>query len=140
MTPTEFFKSTIRHFGVNPNERRSKDDRSGRCLYSPPTDKPQSKGCAIGRFLKPEVREKFDGLSNSGIDMIMIHDTQKPLLPEWMQKMDVHLLKQVQAFHDTFTFWDKRGLSKEGKREANDIIHEFSLDMPLYYLEESFGG
>jgi hypothetical protein len=120
-------QDVIKHFSKSPNTLRSKDP-SGKCLYNPPPNKKKSIGCAIGIYLSEEVAETFDNQHITSIDSIFSRPPLKKLLPDWMKKMDVNFLKEIQELHDDEENWSSKGLSKEGKEYTKEICKEYKLD------------
>lgn len=118
----------VTHFGKNPRELRSvQSHEHGGCLYHPNLElTPKSIGCAIGMYLDWDVAKKLDGGSSVAIGNIF-EGNRKQLLPEWMQKLDVHFLKKCQRLHDYMFFWNEKGISDRGKEEVKEICKQFKL-------------
>ena len=127
MTPQELLEDTIAYYSVNPAERRCKAI-IGSCHYSPKTaNKPTSDGCAIGRHLSDEVKEKFDFRGGS-IYFIKKYALELfALAPQWMQDMDIDFLRNIQGLHDVSDFWNETGLSQEGKECVEQIKNKFGF-------------
>jgi len=133
MTEQELLQSTIDYYSSDTNRRCVKYGLS--CKYSPKlTNKEDmSEGCAIGRFLKPDVQELFDNLVRSGIMTLFGNEEFKSLLPDWMQKMNPLFLGKIQSLHDSENNWNiDEGLSLIGKGYVKEIIKEFNLVEPTY--------
>lgn len=140
MTPTELLKSTIEYFASNPTTKRCISKKS-KCSYSPENaDMPLSEGCAIGRFLKPEVQKIFDKEENTGIEDIVNIESNYVLLPEWMKSTDAHFLCLIQELHDSNENWTKDGISEMGIKDANNIIRWYALDMDIIPYTYKFGS
>ena len=126
MTPLELLNDTIAYYSVNPAERRCQ--ANGSCCYSPKTNYiPTSDGCAIGRHLDGDVKEKFDFRGGS------IYSIKKNVLelfalaPQWMQDMHIYFLQDIQGLHDNPDYWNETGLSEEGKERVDEIKKRFGL-------------
>lgn len=123
MTAQEFLYDTVHHYNLN-----NRCVTTAKCTYSPITiGKENSEGCAIGRWIDPELafridKEKSD--NNSGIHQII--DLYP--FPDWMKKLDTNFLRQLQGLHDTDSYWTETGLSKSGKHYVRYICEFFSLD------------
>ena len=130
---TAFLKDTIEFYNSN-NRATTTEGCIYRATYSSP-------GCAIGRCLprdsKVFERELVEHFCN--VDTLIEKEIE---LPQWLLDMDdgvrpsqpVQFLGDVQGLHDTEYYWDEDGLSVEGKRETNEIISKYKLDMPLFKI------
>ena len=123
MTAQEFLYDTIHHYNLD-----NRCVTSARCTYSPITiGKENSEGCAIGRWIDPELalqidKERVD--SNASIHQII---NLYPF-PDWMKKLDIEFLKELQGLHDANSSWKETGLSEHGKRYVRYICETFNLD------------
>lgn len=130
MTELELLNDTIAYYSVDPVNRRCYNSINGACAYSPKTINKVglSNGCAIGRHLRPEVQKRFDTTSQlSTIGRIISDDENKKLLPEWMQKMNVDFLTDIQNLHDLDIYWDENGLTESGKFAVKYIKNTYIL-------------
>lgn len=129
MTRERLLLSTIKYYGENPKERRCVNGTGG-CKYSPiNAGKPFSKGCGIGRFLKPKVQILFDKEMNTFINNILDKPEYATMVPIWMQKMNVDFLTLIQLLHDNVEYWSTNGLTAVGVERVNAIIKQFELKM-----------
>lgn len=123
MTAQEFLYDTVHHYNLN-----NRCVTSTKCTYSPITiGKENSEGCAIGRYLDPELalqidKEKSD--SNAGIH----HIIDMYPFPDWMKKLDIEFLRKLQGLHDADSYWTETGLSKSGKHYVRSMCETFNLD------------
>ena len=100
-------------------------------MYSPKTlGVKNSDGCAIGRFLDPEIAYQIDA-ENNGISIKLLLNMDYEL-PEWIKNMDSDFLQSVQDLHDTDSYWEKRGLSYLGKQIVNAMIINHNLNVEPY--------
>jgi len=122
MTNRELLISTVQHY---TSLNRCVDD--DKCEYSNRYF-PQSSGCAIGRWLKPEDALTIDNHSGGDIANIFESDFIN-LLPEWMQKMNVAFLTMIQDLHDLhdISFWNEDGINESGIRYVHDICLRFGI-------------
>lgn len=111
----------------NSNNRSVGED--GVCKYSA---QPNSPGCAIGRCLGPSIAARFDKLGTKGSNSdgssicdVFNKDYLKNRIPVWMREMGVNFLWECQSLHDKDVYWNKKGLSIEGKRMFNGILEEY---------------
>ena len=123
MTAQELLYDTVHHYNLN-----NRCVTSARCTYSPITiGKENSEGCAIGRWLVPELalqidKERADG-SSGIVQIINLYP-----FPDWMKKLDIKFLKELQRLHDVNSNWIETGLSVSGKYCVRDICENFDLD------------
>lgn len=131
MTQRELLVSTVKFY---TSENTAVEN--GVCVYM---STPTSPGCAIGRYLTPEVQQAFHKTQKEdaigSITSFYVDSEFKELLPDWMQKMDIRFLQSVQYLHDTPEYWDKSGITLTGKAGVNAICSRFTLD---YLTEEEF--
>lgn len=85
-----------------------------------------SKGCAIGRFLKPEDANNLDtehpGLM---IHKILLNNMLKGMIPDWMSEMGAQFLSLIQDYHDSLDMPDALlCIKKEIKEFLNIPIDE----------------
>ena len=123
MTAQEFLFDTVHHY--NSGNRCVTDSM---CAYSPITvGKENSEGCAIGRYLDPELALQIDK-EVSGKDSGIRNIFGKYPLPEWMTTLGVDFLMQIQRLHDYGNYWYSEGLSQQGKRYVQHMCKNWNLD------------
>lgn len=123
MTAQELLYDTVHHY--NSGNRCVTDSV---CTYSPITiGKENSEGCAIGRWLSPELALQIDteriGQNSSISDVIDLYP-----FPEWMKKMGRVFLKTLQNLHDSNSCWDETGLSQGGEDYVKVMCKDWNLD------------
>lgn len=123
MTAQEFLYDTIHHY--NSENRCVKEDQ---CAYSPLTvGKSNSEGCAIGRYLDPELAYQIDK-DRKELNASIGRVSELYPLPGWMKQLDIALLTEVQNLHDEEMYWNSTGLSEYGKTVVQRICNDFNLD------------
>lgn len=124
MTKKELLLDTINHYNVN-----NRCVSNGNCRYSPKILGLEgvSKGCAIGRFLDPELAYKIDE-ENGEIAMERLIEKDYPL-PEWMRNMSISFLQEIQTLHDIASNWNETGLSEYGKLVVNEICKLYNIEL-----------
>lgn len=123
MTEQELLYDTVHHY--NSSNRCVTDSR---CAYSPITvGKKNSEGCAIGRWLSPDLALQIDN-ERIGQDSSISDVIDSYLFPDWMKKMDIEFLKELQGIHDNPHCWDETGLSQLGKDYVQYTCECFNLD------------
>lgn len=121
MTKEEFLEDTIQYFS-DPNKRCVSD--FGNCFYSP-QDSDQT-GCAIGRFMTPENAQLADNLGGAdGLNYKTMYSIYRSLIPEFMLEWNLDFLDNVQRLHDNSEYWNKTGLSEQGKKYLQEIKKRF---------------
>lgn len=126
MTQKEFLLDTIAYYSEDTERRCVTEDG---CYYSPLTiNNKKSDGCAIGRWLDPNVAVNLDSLGCKPV----INYVVTSVLPEKLLKLGVDFLKDIQELHDEDTYWYSDGLSRYGKNKVNSIIDTWNLDIPKY--------
>lgn len=123
MTQEEFLLSTIEYYSADTN-RRNKTPYV--CCYFPL--KPNSEGCAIGRWLKPELAKELDSMGYTAVKRQEVFNR----LPIKLKKLTSSFLQDIQELHDYDSYWEESGLSKEGIEKVNQIIKNYKLNIPLY--------
>jgi hypothetical protein len=130
MTRLEFLESTIKYYVENPQRRCNKD---GTCFYSPASVGKEgiSGGCAIGRFIDPDLALELDAEVKPGFGLgitgVIRRQEYKERLPKWMQKMNIDFLEDVQSLHDDGIYWNDWGLTDAGKRKVDSIKKNYKL-------------
>lgn len=134
MTKLELLNETIQYFSEDTTRRCIKAGsatESRMCAYHPKTVKLEGKteGCAIGRKLSEKTALYFDSFNGTLSIQVMYSDPKKwKMLPEWMQKMSVIFLNDLQKFHDEDKFWNKRkGLTARGKKILKEVMTNHEL-------------
>lgn len=125
MTREQFLLDTINYYSKDTSRRSTNGNY---CTYSPVNSNSKGDGCAIGRWLSPKLKLKLDSIGNPAVHNQIIFCK----LPDWMQEFGVKFLDSVQSLHDTSHCWDNSGLSIQGKKEVNNIIKTYKLNIPLY--------
>ena len=121
MTQREFLDNTVAHY-TSKNRCVNED---GLCVYASTST---SEGCAIGRWMNPEIAKEIDkGAATVDINIREVIKEYPGCLPEFMNRYSVDFLMAVQRLHDDCEYWDERGLSQSGQREYNTIIRDFNL-------------
>ena len=117
-------QDTIQYYSQDPIGRRCKD--LDLCCYSPKTVRKESssEGCAVGRLLSAELREKLDR-DYSGIGVS--NDTLFYELPQAIQDLGQLFLARLQFLHDVDKYWNSEGLTEEGKEYARQIEENFCM-------------
>ena len=126
MTQKEFLIDTINHY--NSSNRCSHQD--GDCCYSPFTAglEGKSEGCAIGRFMEPEVALEMDNKHDlMNIRTLLNHEPD--CISDWMKEFDIDFLTAIQNLHDADVYWNKQGLSELGHEEVLKICKKFGIEL-----------
>lgn len=122
MTAQEFLYDTVHHYNLN-----NRCVTTAKCTYSPITiGKENSEGCAIGRWIDPELAYKIDK-EVSEKDSSIRNIFGKYPLPDWMTALGVDFLMEIQDLHDYGNYWYSEGLSEEGKKQVRRICKDFNL-------------
>lgn len=116
-TQQELLENTINYF---TSENRSIDNNSEDCTYI--TE--DGKRCAIGIELTKPLAKKLsinnDGIENDDFDY----------LPKRLKSMTKSFLINIQELHDGHDYWDKKGLTIQGKRAVKRIVNKYNLILP----------
>lgn len=120
-------QETLEYYQQDPEGRRCTYDSV--CSYSPKTvgKESTSEGCAVGRLLTPELRERLDR-ENEGDNSNQVFFK----LPIEIQELGKGFLKGLQCFHDEDSYWDMEGLTEEGKEQYNRLVEKIEEG---YYIE-----
>lgn len=118
MSYLDVLEETINFYSVDPLNRRSVDRTTGKCLYAY-----EGKNCAFGRYINDV--DKFieensfynDSTSNSIIETFGMDVMKK----EVEHLNDKRFWDDLQFLHDTNSYWNEKGLTKEGTEYANKI-------------------
>ncbi len=103
----------------NLNNRAEKPE--GGCVYYALGDSP---GCAIGQFLLPALQKSCIG----PIDDVYYYQPEYfNQFPEWMIKMGVEFLREIQRLHDYPSYWDETGINEMGRKLYRQIVENFDL-------------
>lgn len=124
MTAQELLYDTVHHY----NSGNRCKSLNGTYCYSPISAQMQgfSEGCAIGRYLDPELAYKIDK-EVSEKDSSIRNIFGKYPLPDWMTALGVDFLMEIQDLHDYGNYWYSEGLSEEGKKQVRRICKDFNL-------------
>lgn len=123
MTKEEFLLNTINHFNSTNRGWNGTD-----CIYGPTET---SKGCAIGRWLEPEVCKTLDSVfAIQSIDAIIERDLVP--IPQWMLELSKTFLVDIQELHDEETYWNTQGLSDGGIWRVRQLISNHNLDQQQF--------
>ena len=126
MTQKEFLIDTINHY--NYNNRCTNEEEE--CYYSPLSAglEGKSEGCAIGRFMEPEIALEMDKQYENASILALIQ-REPNCIPDWMKSFDLGFLDAVQNLHDRSIYWDEKGLSKRGNERVLEICKEFEIEL-----------
>ena len=119
----DMLNDAIAYYWGKP-ERFCVDD-VGKCKYYPPTGS-QSDGCAIGRFLEPELARKLDNQEDykSGVSSDNIFQQ----LPSWMKDLGQDFLTDLQFLHDSKYF--EKGQKDYIIRHMNSYVNVDEIIFP----------
>lgn len=120
---TSFLKGMLKYYTKDVNRRCTEGTK---CRYSPKAVGKEgiSTGCAIGRWLNPELQVKLDGFRNCIVSNCQVFD----LLPKNLRFLTQDFLVHVQTLHDSRSYWNKKGLSFDGEDFLKEIIRMFNLN------------
>lgn len=132
-TQTAYLLSTLRYYTKKTAARRctllNPVGMSLGCFYSPKNaDKPNSQGCAIGRFMTPAEQIEAD----KGLDGQTGVKYLGNKLPTRFKVLGMDFLEEIQALHDTSANWLEEGLSDSGKEHVSYIVNKFKLDRKTF--------
>jgi hypothetical protein len=88
------------------------------CLYYPAHS--NTPGCAIGAELPKRLSKKLDKSDNSVIKYLLQKFANE--FPAWMLDFSPSFLLELQDLHDESDYWDKNGLSAEGRESAASLF------------------
>lgn len=122
MDRLEVLEQTIAYYSEDVNRRCRTEDV---CCYSPLTIGKEniSEGCAIGRLLPLELRNKLDKEFPTSNTVSKVFD----MLPKEIQDLSLGFLEDLQSLHDSDSNWDSKGLTKTGISQVNFIKKHFNL-------------
>lgn len=107
-TKLEIIEETVNHYSEDTSRRAF--NGSG-CEYL----MEDGRNCAVGRYFTE------DGLFNFG-DCITCFDYDMiPYLKEEYRIDDYYFWCNLQELHDTTKFWDKNGLTEEGRTKVKEL-------------------
>lgn len=108
-------EDTVKYYSEDPS-RRSKND-SGYCVYK----SENGNRCAVGRFLVKDFNYYLYNTENSVEDLYNYYsETDEFLIPEY-RGYDIDFWSTLQVFHDEGKYWDKTGLTDDGKLAVERI-------------------
>lgn len=123
MTREEFLLDTLEYYSQDPS-RRCFHTETRICYYSPVNaDNPNSEGCAIGRWLSPDLQLKLDNESYPGINTDDVFEQ----LPDNLQQLGQSFLSSVQSLHDGNS-WCQGGVINSNIYNLKRIIQNYELD------------
>lgn len=102
---------------ANHFNSKNRSNTPASCLYSPAHE--NTEGCAIGRWLPPDLQRKLD-ITGNVLDLRAFNS-----LPEWMIDLGRDFLYECQVLHDTLNCWCETGLSVDGERKFNEIVNKY---------------
>lgn len=125
MTKRQLLVSTAQFYNLN---NRAVKDKHG-CVY---LNEKNNRCCAIGRHLAPDTCIVYDnGEINGAVDTdiisIFAKNKLKKLAPQWMQNINVNLLRDIQQLHDTHSHWADTGISDIGKIYVAQICEAHNI-------------
>lgn len=93
LTFEEIINDTLEYYSKDPDSRRCKSDEHS--FYSPiNADKPNSEGCAVGRYLTESQQNECDLKPDTAINSIHYQH-----LPEFINN-NIEFFSRLQSFHD----------------------------------------
>ena len=131
MKKVDIINETIKFYSKDPSRRSTK---AKKCLYKGPNDK----RCAFGRCMTEEALKLIDEKTNGQllsflIDTLSYNSDDIKELDDIVQDKykghDIEFWKDLQLLHDDELNWntdENKGLSMVGKREAKELITEYS--------------
>lgn len=123
MTREEFLLDTLEYYSQDPS-RRCFHTETRICYYSPVNaDNPNSEGCAIGRWLSPDLQLKLDDETYPGVDIDDVFEQ----LPDNLQQLGQSFLASVQFLHDSNS-WREGGVINYNIERLKKIIQEYELN------------
>lgn len=129
-----FLTDTIRYYSEDVNRRCT--DGFENCYYDPASVNKQdiSEGCAIGRHLPQELKEKIDNYYGSlgAIDEVYEDYEETGIkpeeFPESLIELGLKFLTDMQCLHDYESHWQKGGLTEAGKEYVDKIKDKYKLN------------
>ncbi len=111
---------TIKAYNINTRCVDTQGD--GNCKYY----LKGHQGCAVGRLIDDVKLKKRlnDGDEEGDSSVLNLFD----ILPKKVQKLGMGFLVDLQGLHDKRSYWDEKGLTKEGKQEVKKIKDVFKLN------------
>ena len=126
-----FLNDTIEYYSENINRRCT--DEYGNCYYNPASVGKEeiSEGCAIGRHLSKELKEKLDKLfgSEGAIEEVyedVLVDNED--FPSDLISLGLVFLRDIQLLHDYHTHWKVGGLTELGELRVSLIKNQYELN------------
>ncbi len=123
----KLIEETVLYYSENPLRRCI--NTSGNCFYFGGNNEvTESEGCAIGRIMPKEFAESLDNefkpdFIHSGVRDIFSR------LPKDVKEYGKSFLCDLQALHDSPSYWDKEGLTFEGGLYMEDMIEKHNLHL-----------
>lgn len=107
--------------GYYNSERRANDGAS--CSYHTKDGRRCAVGISVTLRQAKILQENYRGCT-------VWKDDVFDALPERLKDMGKDFLYAVQKLHDGDPFWDKNGLTEEGKKKVKKICDEWVLNFP----------
>ena len=112
----ELLKDTVDFYREDPANRRSVTD-DGDCMYTWGKNH-----CAVGRFLKTEYQDETWESNNKSVEQLADKADGSDysidqFLVEKAHGFDADFWIDLQAIHDTVTYWEEWNLHVDGKRK-----------------------
>ena len=104
MHELQIVRETIDFYTSN---NRSKSPDTGACVYNGPNNK----CCAFSRLVKPQLRQT---LNEFQLADAILEDLGDKILQQKYQGQPIDFYLMLQRLHDRNSFWDEKGLNKEG--------------------------
>lgn len=107
-------EDTVKYYSENTERRCVETDNL--CSYSPENvGNTISEGCAIGRLLTPEIKERLD-IEFGALDVRGFR-----ILPVEIKGYGLKLLQELQNLHDRKEHWNTEGLTAKGLYKVEEI-------------------
>ena len=124
-TLSKRFADELATFVNNPNMRSVKKSEygvgTGQCAYYGGTVGKSCKGCFVGRFLPKAMRIDLDKKYHN--EPIRAIAAEYEGLPDIVMD-NLNLMVSLQRLHDGDTFWNKEGLTGDGKKLLKRIVQD----------------
>jgi hypothetical protein len=120
-------QDVVTQFGKNPKVTRAISSEGASCRYSRTNNK--NLGCAIGMYLPDSLAKKLDSSDETSVLSYRVFER----LPKWMIRVGEdtdrpNFLGALQNLHDTNSYFNDKGFSKEGIWEIKNICNRYELD------------
>ncbi len=124
MTKLEIIENTVTYYSKDTKRRSI---QGGGCVYS----SENGNHCAVGRFLKKELKQDAtysmwnDDDINNILDELEIEDFDECLVPR-AKGHEKLFWTRLQMLHDGKDYWDSKGLTEEGEKEVTYLKEKYS--------------